>query len=190
MAGGGGFMELGGGIVECVGGIGLLWYAAEEFDDFVLRVDWRASDVTDDSGVFVRFPALDPVDWQRAVTEGYEVQIDGRGFNPDTNAFDDATHRSGAIYALGPSTSLTSRPMGEWNTFEIEAVGQRIRVALNGTPVCDYTGDGSRPARGHIGLQNHHAGSRVQFRRLRIKPLTATAPANALSTAAWRGAPH
>ncbi|TMC47364.1 MAG: hypothetical protein E6J26_11445 [Chloroflexi bacterium] len=31
--------------------------------------------------------------------------------------------------------------------------------------------NGNRPLKGHIGLQNHHPGSRVQFRHIRIKRL-------------------
>jgi hypothetical protein len=87
MAGAGGFIELGGNIIESSGGIGLLWFTEEEFDNFVLRVEWRASDVTDNSGIFIRFPALgsaDPAnDWRLAVDNGYEIQIDDRGINPD-----------------------------------------------------------------------------------------------------------
>jgi len=33
----------------------------------------------------------------------------------------------------------------------------------------DDNGDDSRPLRGHIGLQTHHPGSRVQFRHIRIR---------------------
>jgi hypothetical protein len=175
MAGTGAFMELGGNIIESIGGIGLLWYTAEEFDDFVLRIDWRASDITDNSGVFLRFPVLgsaDPAnDWKLAITQGYEIQIDDRGVNPDTNTLGDAAHQTGAVYALAPATQLASRPVGEWNTFEIEARGHQISVTLNGVAVSQYTGDGTRPLRGHIGLQNHHSGSRVQFRNVRIKTL-------------------
>lgn len=184
MAGTGGFMELGANIIESVDGIGLLWYAAEEFDDFVLRVDWRASDVTDNSGVFIRFPALggsDPAnDWKLAVDKGYEIQIDAQGYNPDTNTFGDPRHLTGAIYGIADASHPAARPVGQWNTFEIEARGQEIRVKLNGALVSQLTGDGSRPARGHIGLQNHHPGSRVQFRNIQIEPLSVLASPAAL----------
>jgi len=184
MAGFGGFMELGANIIESVDGIGLLWFAAEEFDDFVLRVDWRASDRTDNSGVFIRFPALgasDPAnDWKVAVDKGYEIQIDDRGFNPDTGSFDDPMHQTGAIYGIAAASHLASKPIGEWNTFEIEARGQDIRVHLNGALVSQLSGDGSRPTRGHIGLQNHHPGSRVQFRNIQIESLAVAAPTGAL----------
>lgn len=174
MAGTGGFMELGANIIESVGGIGLLWYTRQRFVDFILRVDWRASGPDDNSGIFLRFPALgtgDPAnDWRPAVDHGYEVQIDDRGFNPDTNTFGDTLHRTGAIYTLAPSMQIASRPVGAWNTFEIVAQGNDLIVTLNDEPVSQLLG-GTRPPQGHIGLQNHHPGSRVQFRNLRIKVL-------------------
>jgi choline dehydrogenase-like flavoprotein len=183
MAGAGGFIELGGNIIESSGGIGLLWFTEEEFDNFVLRVEWRASDVTDNSGIFIRFPALgsaDPAnDWRLAVDNGYEIQIDDRGINPDAGTSNDPLHQTGAIYGIAAASHLASKPVGQWNTFEIEARGQEIRVTLNGDLVSQLTGAGSRPTRGHIGLQNHHPGSRVQFRNLQIEQLGVTVPADA-----------
>lgn len=176
MAGLGGFMELGANIIESVDGIGLLWFTEREFADFVFKVDWRASNPDDNSGIFLRFPALgssDPAtDWQVAVAQGYEVQLDDTGKNPDTSppTFGDRLHQTGAVYKLAPATTLASSPLGQWNTFEIEAKGRDLKVTLNGQLVSSLT-NGNRPLKGHIGLQNHHPGSRVQFRSLRIKPI-------------------
>ena len=176
MAGFGGFMELGANIIESVDGIGLLWYTRQQFADFVLRVDWRASNADDNSGVFLRFPALsrsDPAnDWKLAVDQGYEIQIDDTGKNPDVNpnTFGDPLHRTGAVYKLAPATTLASLPVGQWNTFEIEAKGKNMTVTLNGVIVSSLK-NGNRPLKGHLGLQNHHFGSRVQFRNIRIKTL-------------------
>jgi choline dehydrogenase-like flavoprotein len=178
-AGSGGFIELGANIIESVGGIGVLWFTEEEFDNFVLHVEWRASDITDKSGVFIRFPALgsgDPAnDWKLAVDKGYEIQIDDRGINPDAGTSNDPLHQTGAIYGIAATSHLASKPVGQWNTFDIEARGQEIHVTLNGDLVSQLTGDGSRPTKGHIGLQNHHPGSRVQFRNMQIEPLGVTA---------------
>jgi hypothetical protein len=69
-------------------------------------------------------------------------------------------------------------PVGQWHTFEIEAIGSKITVRLNGQQVSQLS-NGNRLAKGHIGLQNHHPGSNVQFRRLRIKKLAPVAPAAA-----------
>ena len=183
MAGTGGFIELGGNIIESVGGIGLLWFTQEVFDNFLLHIEWRASDITDNSGVFIRFPALgskDPLnDWKLAVDEGYEIQIDDRGINPDAGTSNDPLHQTGAIYGIAATSHLASKPVGQWNAFDIEARGPEIRVRLNGDLVSQLTGDASRPTKGHIGLQNHHPGSRVQFRNLQIEPLGVIVPAEA-----------
>jgi len=174
MAGAGGFVVKN-DVLESQGGIGLLWYTREQFNDFLLKLDWRAAHPDDNSGVFIGFSALNSSnpqsDWQLAVNRGYEVQIDDTGFNPDTQKLHDPTHETGAIYALAPATKLASRPVGEWNTFEIEKKGDTITVTLNGEQVTQYKVDPLRPPAGHIGLQNHHPGSQVQFRNVLIKSL-------------------
>jgi hypothetical protein len=177
MAGFGGFIELGANITETVDGIGLLWFTKEQFTDFVLRVDWRASFPDDNSGVFIRFPALvgnqNPADdWKTAVDQGYEIQIDDTGKNPvvTPNTFGDPLHITGSVYKLAPATTVASKPLGQWNSYEITAKGNSITVVLNGQQVSQLL-NANRSPKGYIGLQNHHFGSRVQFRNLRIKPL-------------------
>lgn len=176
MAGFGGFIELGANIIETVDGIGLLWFTRQQFTNFVLRVDWRASFPDDNSGVFIRFPALgntDPAnDWKVAVDNGYEIQIDDTGKNPDVipNTFGDPLHITGSVYKLAPAAKLASKPLGQWNAYEITAQGKTITVVLNGQQVSQLVNANRSPS-GFIGLQNHHFGSRVQFRNIRIKTL-------------------
>jgi hypothetical protein len=181
MAGSGRFVTVGADTVESQDGIGLLWYTKEEFADFNLTVDWRAMNATDNSGVFIRFPVLgnsDPAnDWRLAVDQGYEIQIDDRGYDPATNTTGDALHITGAVYLLAPATMLNSKPLGQWNHFEISAIGPQITVKLNGAQVSQLSGTQGRPLKGHIGLQNHHFGSRVQFRNLFIQKTGAVAAA-------------
>jgi hypothetical protein len=162
-------VELGGNIIESFGGIGLLWFTEQQFKNFVLRVEWRASSVDDNSGIFIRFP--DPgTDWTIPVAQGYEIQIDNTGKNPDTNppTFGDPLHNTGAIYTLAASTAAPA--VGQWHTYEIEANGSTITVRLDGQQVSQLQ-NANRSPQGFVGLQNHHAGSRVQFTRLRIKQL-------------------
>jgi hypothetical protein len=177
MAGFGRFNVIGSGTVESQDGIGLLWYTKEEFADFLLTVQWRSINLFDNSGVFIRFPSLgssDPAtDWQLAVNQGYEIQIDDRGFDPNTNTTGSPLHMTGAVYQLAAASKLASKPLGEWNTFEIEAAGADIKVKLNGELVSHLAGNQGRPLKGHIGLQNHHPGSRVQFRNLFVKRMGA-----------------
>ncbi len=180
MAGAGGFIELGQGIIESVGGPGLLWFVKQEFDNFILRLEWQTFGESDNSGVYIRIPALGP-DFRPADAQGYEIQIDERGIDPQGNP-GSASHRTGAVYALTPSSKPDfPRLVGRWNAFEIEANGGTIAVSLNGQPVSRLD-NGRRSLKGFIGLQSHHPGSRVQFRNIRIKslaPVPQRAPARA-----------
>lgn len=155
--------------VESFGGPGILWYTREEFDDFVLRLRWRLSDGQDNSGVFIRMPPL-PLDIQRVLEEGYEIQIDDRGFDPVAETLDSPMHRTGAVYGLAPAMANASGPVGTWNDFEIAAQGPLIEVTLNDVPVARVA-HGRRRVRGYIGLQAHHEGSRVQFQLCEIRRL-------------------
>jgi hypothetical protein len=75
------------------------------------------------------------------------------------------------------------RPVGEWNSFEITLKADRLTVVLNGKTVIDDAELPGIPSTGPISLQ-HHGGykdgrytgppSLVQFRNIRIKPLSIT----------------
>lgn len=169
MAGRGGFRWTPDGAAESHGGSGLLWYAAEQFADFVLEVSWRTTGGADNSGVFLRSPPLED-DLTPAIQRGYEVQIDDRGFDPATRRLGSPLHLTGAIYKIAPAERLLSRGTGQWNLFRIMARGPVITVELNGAPASRLETADREPA-GHIALQCHHEGSAVQFRDLRLWPL-------------------
>ena len=44
------------GALQTHGGMGMLWYEGRKFRDFTLRVEWKAHDRCNNSGIFVRFP--------------------------------------------------------------------------------------------------------------------------------------
>jgi hypothetical protein len=151
------------GMIISEGGMGLLWYTKKKFRDFILIVDWKTSAREDNSGVFVRFAAPDGDPWI-AVNTGYEIQI--HDAEPQDG---NATHRTGAVYDFAPPSTFASKKAGEWNTFEIHAIGQKYIVNLNNKRVTEFTGN--RQLEGYIGLQNHDAKSRVSFGRIAIKEL-------------------
>jgi hypothetical protein len=149
--------------LQSEGGMGLLWYTKKKYKDFVLRIDWKVSRTNDNSGVFVRFsnPYNDPL---IAVNSGYEIQIDDMAM-PDGNPL----HKTGAMYNFAaPSNAAASKPVGQWNTFEIEVKGQKYSVTLNGEKVMPEFTD-NRNTEGYIGIQNHDADSHVSFKNIRIK---------------------
>ncbi len=101
---------------------------------------------------------------------------------------------SGEVYGYRMDKSLPSKvragvtpktqadkPVGEWNAFEITLIRDRLTVTLNDITVIEAAELPGIPATGPIALQ-HHGGfkngkylgppSLVQFRNLRIKPLS------------------
>jgi hypothetical protein len=160
-AGPGSFREDGGTLVA-EGGMGLYWYAAREYGDFTLRLDWLTTKPEDNSGVFVRFP--DPGDdpWV-AVERGYEIQIH------DSSSGEQAT---GAIYRIKAPVAAASMPPGRWNSYEITAEGRGYTVVLNGAVINTFTStDERRGLSGYIGIQNHDDDSPVRFRNIRVREL-------------------
>jgi hypothetical protein len=151
-------------------GMGLLWYYKKKFKDFILTLEWKVSNISDNSGVFVRFPNpfTDP---NIAIEYGYEIQIDDIG-SPDGKPI----HRTGAIYNYkGPSSTKTKSSskqsaVGRWNTFEIIVIQQSYSVTLNKEKVVTNF-IGNRSLEGFIGLQNHDDRSKVYFRNIMIKEL-------------------
>ncbi|WP_298327808.1 DUF1080 domain-containing protein [Haloactinopolyspora sp.] len=153
---------------------GLLWYTREAFGDFHLKLQYRTNNPTDNSGVFMRFPA--PWNWDGAWSaqpddsvRGYEAQIEDNPGGGDPQ-------KTGSIYNFATITDLLAKPTGTWNTYEVKAVGQTYTVILNGQVVNTYTGDGSRALAGHLGFQNHHDGSDVEFRNVWIASLDSGCP--------------
>jgi hypothetical protein len=168
-AGRGGF-RIDDGMLVTMGGIGLFWYSVREFQDFELKLDWRVTKKSDNSGIFVRFPvptdSTDPdSDVRVAIEQGYEIQIDDEGA-PDG----DMIHKTGAIYGVQRPAKIASTEPGEWNTFRIRVEGQIYKVNLNGKPVI-INFKGNRSMRGHIGLQNHSREDTVFFRNIVATPL-------------------
>jgi Domain of Unknown Function (DUF1080) len=165
MAGAGKFV-----LIECdkslqsEGGMGLLWYTKKKYKDFALKIDWKVSRRNDNSGVFFRFSNPDNDPWI-AVNTGYEIQIDDMAM-PDGNPL----HKTGAIYNFAAPSDPRSKPLGEWNSFEIEATNQKYSVMLNGEKVIpEFTGN--RLTEGYIGIQNHDADSHVSFKNISIKEI-------------------
>ncbi len=168
------------GLLKTEGGMGLLWYTKEKFGDCVLRVVYKTSKASDNSGVYVRI-ADKPMDPWYAVHHGYEVQIaEGAGAA--------AYRTTGAVYTFAEAKAKPSKKPGEWNTLEVTLKGDRVQTAINGVDVADFDsrnpppelakrggqGDpeaGPRPTSGYIGLQNHDDRCTVYFKEVSVRPL-------------------
>lgn len=174
------------GLLKTVGGMGLLYYAAEPLGDCVIRVVYRTSTVDDNSGVFVRIPAP-PADAWQGVHTGYEIQIlenfpASYVLSEHQRRFGTSWHTTGAIYSMSPALATPQKPVGEWNTMEIELRGPRTVIRLNGVLVNDFVEGstvpprehsyepvrGRRPDVGYIGIQNHHEPQTVYFKEITV----------------------
>jgi hypothetical protein len=167
------------GLLKTVGGMGMILYPAEKFNNVVLRVVYKVKDNDCNSGVFIRIPEKPADEWV-AVNKGYEVQIDN-GIRHVGGDY----HCTGVLYSLTKAMSHPQKKPGEWNTMEITLDGQRTIVNVNGEKITDFKeGDpvppktrsfeperGPRPESGYIGLQNHDSLSTVYFREVAVRPL-------------------
>lgn len=155
------------GLLVCTGKKGTWARTTKEYGDFNLRLDYKLQ-AGGNSGVFLRVPADGK---HRGTGGGVEVQI-----------LDDFAERyknlkpfqyAGSVYGVAPSTARTGRPVGRWNSLEINAKGPNYRVIHNGSiivnaEVSKFPALEQRLLKGFIGLQNHK--TRVWFRDIRIGP--------------------
>lgn len=150
MAGPGSFEPSEDGAVRTSGGLGMLWYPAEQFGDVAITLQWRdarTNGCCSNGGVFVRFPEpatfaqraeaprscemhpfpLLAAEWT-AVTCGHEIQINDGTTDPQ---------QTGSVYNFQSLDRSQSRPteQGEWNDYEIRTEGAgdyTVTVLRNG----------------------------------------------------------
>jgi hypothetical protein len=151
------------GVATGQGGMGLWWYAARAFTNFVLRGEFLQEQPIADSGVFVRFPDPGADPW-RAVRAGHEVEIG----DPEP---EDPTWRTGSIYPFQAATAAHAQPLGQWNAYEVVGVGHNYWVRLNDRLATAWTDWTRRSLQGYVGLQNYPDHKTVRHRRLRIREL-------------------
>ena len=144
--------ELVDGAVQADMGSGFL-VSDRPYSDFELTLEFWVDEPAN-SGIFIR--CADPT----TVTDrnSYEVNI------YDTRA--DQSYRTGGIVHIASPTSVINAG-GQWNTYEITARGERLRVTLNGTEVVDV--EDSQFASGPIALQ--YGAGVVKFRNVRLRTL-------------------
>jgi hypothetical protein len=137
---------------------------AKDYGDFEMWVDWKI-DHKGDSGIYVR--------------NCPQIQI----WDPANTRFARAALGSGALYnnITNPNDPLVvaDKPIGEWNTFFIRMVGDKVTVYLNGKLVTDNVvlenyWERTKPIypTGQIELQNHH--DQLWFKNIYVKELPAS----------------
>ncbi|MEQ8791245.1 MAG: DUF1080 domain-containing protein [Pirellulaceae bacterium] len=130
--------------------------SAKDYGDFELYVDWKIKP-KGDSGIYLRGTP--------------QVQIWDTADNPvgSGGLFNNKKHPSKPLKAA-------DKPVGQWNTFRIRMVGEKVSVWLNGELVVDDTvlenyWERDKPIypTGSIELQNH--GNTLYFRNVFVREL-------------------
>ncbi len=168
------------GMVSCMvpqGGFGFLRYAKQEFTDFHLHLEYRfdpppggAKPRRGNSGVGIRTVPFDPKRNRatRPSFAAYEVQLqDDADQKP-------SKHTTASLYRYVAPKEQAAKPAPGWNALDVECVGPRIRITLNGKEVIDVdqttvAAIKDKPLKGYLCLQNH--GSRVDFKNVRVREI-------------------
>jgi hypothetical protein len=144
------------GILEFDGG-GFSLATLRDYEDFELLVDWKIVHPGGDSGIYLRGTPQVQI-WDPAKTKV------GSG-----GLYNNKKHPS-------KPAKIADNPIGQWNTFYIKMVGERVTVYLNGELVVDDVvlenyWDRSRPifASEQIELQCH--GDPIHFRNIFIREI-------------------
>jgi hypothetical protein len=157
------------GMIVGAGAYGFLRYDRQQFRDFAFRVEYRL-EKGGNSGLGVRTCVYDPKKSRetRPSYYSYEIQLlDDAGKSPDK-------HCSGSLYRYVAPKEIAVKPSPEWNEVEVECVGPRVRVTINGKRVIDVDQTTipeikSKPLTGYVCLQSH--SKQVEFRRVRVKEI-------------------
>ncbi len=164
------------GVIYCARGGGGNLFTEQEFEDFILRFEFKLEDGAN-SGIGIRSPLEgDPA------SLGMEVQIlDEVGAERGQAGRLQPEQFHGSIYDVLPARKGALRPPGEWNTEEITARGRHLKVVVNDITILEANLNtvsdpftiakhpGLFRESGHIGLlgQNDY----VEFRQIRLKAL-------------------
>ena len=149
-------------------------YTAEEYADFVARVEYRLPPAGN-NGLAIRYPGKGDT----AYVGMCEIQV-----LDDTSpqyARLDPRQYCGSAYGMVPAHRGYLRPVGEWNYEEVTVKGSTIKVELNGTLILDtdlskvteYLANHPHPGKertsGHFGFAGHN--DPVAFRNIQIRDL-------------------
>jgi hypothetical protein len=168
------------GAIVCKQGKGGDLLTKEEFENGIIRVEFKLPKAGN-NGIALRTPL-----GGHSASDGLELQvIDSDGYNQKQAAAGkkglEPYQYHGSIYHCVGAKHGYLRPVGEWNSQEIEIQGQKIKVTLNGTKILDAdisTFDRSQiknppkgldRTKGLIGFAGH--SDPVAFRSFKVKKL-------------------
>jgi len=140
------------------------------YADFILEYEMKM-DIGLNSGVQIRSNSFK--DYRNGVVHGYQVECDDSNRKWAGGIYEEQGR--GWLYPLEynkPAKEAFNK--GKWNKYRVEAIGNKIRIWVNGVPATNMIDDAS--ASGFIGLQVHSlhgdakklAGQKIRWRNIRI----------------------
>lgn len=158
------------GVIHCAGKPAGYIVTDNDYDNYVLRLQWRWPAKGGNSGVFVHVVGEDEI-WPKGVeaqlqsgAAGDFWLVGGAKLTIDPERFDKP---SGRHYYRIKTGKKVENPEGEWNQYEITCQGDTIKLVVNGQLVNE--GTSSELTRGKILLQSE--GAPIEFRNIEIEPL-------------------
>lgn len=153
------------GVLTSNGGMGLFWYSAKKYKNFILELDYMCHAPNTNSGIFIRVPNF--VISNDYIYNTFEIQIDDKS---------KGVHRTASVYDAEASQKDAFKPTGEWNHYKISFIGDVISVELNGEKVTNWKAEPRGKIKefaqeGFIGLQNHDSDAKVSFKNILVKEL-------------------
>jgi hypothetical protein len=165
------------GTIRCIPGQGGNLLTEKDYADFILRVEFKLTP-GGNNGIGIRAPEKGHV-----ATEGIEIQILDNTAEKYNAIAPYQFH--GSVYGLIPSKREYTPKVNEWNQQEVECVGRKIAIRLNGVEIVSGDLDealkngpmdgrehpGAKRTSGRVGFLGHD--DPVAFRHIRIKEITA-----------------
>ena len=147
----------------------------KKYSDFILEIDFKMDAPGFSTGVLVRcVDAKSNPDTSKVRLYGYQIKIDNTARNWTGGIFDDFGGTWKWMYDLSKNEPARQAfRTNDWNTFRIEAVGNNIKVWINGVQSTNLIND--KYSKGYIALKIHSLGAEakekdvlIHFKNIRI----------------------
>ena len=126
-----------------------------EYSDFILEIDFKMDSPGFSTGVLIRcVDAETTPDTSKVRLYGYQIKIDNSPRNWTGGIFDDFGGTWRWMYDLSKNEPARQAfKTFDWNTFRVEAIGNTIKVWVNGVPSTNLICD--KYSKGYIALKIH-----------------------------------
>jgi hypothetical protein len=128
------------GLLVLTGGSSHL-YTKDEFEDFIVRFEWRPAKKGYNSGFFIR----------------------------GSNQIQMAQGGAGQLFGAKESKAVPQlhKEPGEWNEWEVSCIGPKVGLKVNGKLAWEV--DNFKPVKGPIGIEAE--GHYIDFKNIRLKKI-------------------